>query len=472
MRWRRLRPWLTNAALAALGFELLLATLDLVHNFAHHFIGYSILSGRSAVLFALAVLVILTQPRNRHTWGVILAFGIAFRLVTLLPAPLLSSDIYRYAWDGVVQHAGISPYKYVPGDPALAFLRAPNQDLYDHMNRRDYAHTIYPPGAQILFYLIACLNPTVTFMRIGMVLMEGLTLLALTRLLRAMGRPREQALIYAWCPLLAWEIGSSGHVDSAAMAFIALALLARYQKRPILTGSLLAAAILVKFYPVVLFPALFRRGDWKMPASMTAVIAAVYACYASVGWAVFGFLGGYVKEEGIQSGESFFLLEQAHRLPGMNGLPRTAFLAFAALSFTALAWWCWKTCCDPARDGHAMAQTRWFCLPAEANFLLPSFALAMTLMLLFSPHYPWYVAWLVPFLTLIPNLTACTYILGVFYLFTTELAVGYGPKQFLLNQILYGSVLTAFVLDAALRRWPMHRRLFAAPDPASVEALP
>ena len=33
----------------------------------------------------------------------------------LLFDPLLSSDIYRYVWDGKVQAAGINPYRYVPG---------------------------------------------------------------------------------------------------------------------------------------------------------------------------------------------------------------------------------------------------------------------------------------------------------------------------------------------------------------------
>ena len=37
--------------------------------------------------------------------------------------PFLSSDIYRYVWDGQVQAAGINPYRYVPADPALAGLR-------------------------------------------------------------------------------------------------------------------------------------------------------------------------------------------------------------------------------------------------------------------------------------------------------------------------------------------------------------
>ncbi len=459
--WTEARQWLTNAVLILLGSGLLLLTRQLISEFDHFAIGFSGVSGWSVILYALAVLVILTQPVNRYTFGIILTFAIAFRLVTLFPHPYLSSDIYRYAWDGVVQHAHISPYRYVPGDPALEFLRKPNQDLFNNINRRDYALTIYPPVAQFLFYIITFINPTMTFMKMAMVLFEGLTLFALLKLLRELGVRREQSLLYAWCPLLVWEIGSSGHLDSAAMAFIALALLARYRRQPILTGFFLGLAVMTKFYPLVLFPALFRRNDYKMPTALAAVIALGYACYSSVGIRVFGFLGNYVQEEGMDTGTRYFLLELAQRVPGLHRLSTTSYLVFVMLIFAALIVWCWQTCCSPESPRAKSAQTRLFGLPAEADFLPPAFALALALMLLFSPHYPWYVAWLVPFFALVPDLTVFAYICGIFYMCTTALAVGSGPSQFLLNQILYGGVFVAFLLDVTLRRWPIHRPYFS-----------
>ena len=294
--WHHARAWQTNVILILLGSGLLLLTRQLISEYNHFTIGFSGVSGWSVILYMAAILIIRSQPVDRYTFGIILTFAVAFRLVTLFPNPYLSSDIYRYAWDGVVQHAHISPYRYVPGDPALQFLREPNRDLFDHINRRDYAHTIYPPAAQLLFYVITFINPTMTFMKTAMILFEGLTLFALLKLLCELGVRREQSLLYAWCPLLIWEIGSSGHLDSAALAFITLALLARYRQQPILTGLFLGLAIMTKMYPLVLFPALFRRGEYKMPATVAIVVAAGYACYSSAGMRVFGFLGGYVHE--------------------------------------------------------------------------------------------------------------------------------------------------------------------------------
>ena len=444
--WTAARAWQTNAALMLIGTGLFLLTRQLISEYDHFTIGFSGVSGWSAILYLLAMFLVMTQPVDRFTFPIILTVAIACRLVAIYPDPYLSSDIYRYVWDGVVQHAHISPYRYVPGDKALTFLRAPNQDVFDNINRRDYARTIYPPAAQVLFYLITWVSPTVTFMKTAMVLLEGVTLYGLVTLLGYLGVRREQTLLYAWCPLTIWEIAGSGHLDSAAMAFIVLALLARYRRQAALTGLFLGVAILLKLYPLVLFPALYRRGDWKMPAVTAGVVAAGYAAYSSVGMLVFGFLGGYVQEEGMKTGARYFLLELAQKIPGLHGLSTGLYFVFCAAVFGAILWWCWRTASGERRDA----------------FLAPAFALAAALMFLFSPHYAWYILWLVPFFTLLPNLPILAYLMGFFYLYTTELADP-GPKMFLANEILYAGVAAAVLLQLGLMRWPMHRRLFAQP---------
>ena len=317
------------------------------------------------------------------------------------------------------------------------------------MNRRDYAHTIYPPVAQVLFYLITWISPGVIFMKMAMTLFEGLTLYGLLILLREFGLRREQAIIYAWCPLMIWEISSSGHLDSVACAFIVFALLFRYREQPVLTGVFLGLAFLTKFYPIVLFPALWRRGDWKMPAAVAAVTVGFYSIYLSAGKMVFGFLGGYAEEEGIKDGTRYFLLEQVQHLPGLHHLGNWAFLGFSGAVMLGVTVWAWRVA-----------------TPLDARpaaFMAPAFGLATALMLLFSPHYPWYIAWLIPFLCLMPNLPVLAYVGGLFYLCTTELAVGVGPKQFLLNQILYATVLAAAIIELVLRHLPWTRAWFEPP---------
>jgi len=477
-RWSDARPWHTNAALLLLGTLLFLLSRHLTFEYDTYTIGFSGTSGWSVWCYILACALVLFGPTNRLTFPIILSVAVACRLATLFSDPYLSSDIYRYVWDGIVQHAGINPYRYVPADAHLAFLRsASDGNIYPAINRADYAHTIYPPIAQLLFWLVTFISPTITCMKTVMVLFEGLTLWTILKLLHHLGRPREQAILYAWCPLLIWEIAGSGHLDSAVMACIGLALLFRYRQRPVLTGLFLGLAVLTKFYPLVLFPALYLRRpavdpvtghrrtflqtlhwknlDWKMPATMLAVAIPAYALYASVGKRVFGFLGGYVQEEGMATGTRYYLLEQAQHLPGLHHLPPAAFIVFAALVLATLSLWAWQIASPAPPSLDAQSRTSPLQPHDAAAFLPPAFTLATALMLLFSPHYPWYIAWLIPFFTLMPNLPLLAYIMGLFYLCTTELAEGYGPRQFLLNQLLYGGVALATLIYLALRRWPL-----------------
>jgi len=413
-------------------------------------IGYSGVSGWSDVLFVAAVTVVLTQPANRATLWIVLGFAVAMRAVVLFaPPPYLSTDIYRYVWDGIVQHAHISPYRYVPGDHALASLQAQYPDIFQHINRRDYAHTIYPPAAQIIYWLATLFSPTVQGMKIVMFLFECVTAGALVALLKQMGRRATDVLLYAWCPLLVWEIGGAGHVDAVILAFVSLALLFRYREQPVLTGLFLGLAVMTKFYPLVLLPALWRRGDWKMPTTLVAVCAAGYAMYASVGKLVFGFLGGYAQEEGLSSGTRYFLLDYAQSLPALHSLTKGIYEIFCAIVFGAITVWAWKNA-SRERLGEGVRVKR-------PGFVRASMMLALALMLLFSPHYAWYLAWLLPLMALYPNWVTLVYVCAFFYGFTTQWAVP-GPRMFVLDYWIYLVVACALAIqimwsEFKLARW-------------------
>ena len=66
----------------------------------------------AAVYFA-TVRLILRYAWPRGTVWIVVGVAIALRLLLLTAPPILSSDIYRYVWDGRVQAAGINPYRYV-----------------------------------------------------------------------------------------------------------------------------------------------------------------------------------------------------------------------------------------------------------------------------------------------------------------------------------------------------------------------
>jgi alpha-1,6-mannosyltransferase len=314
----------------------------------------------------------------------VLAVAALLRLAVLLAPPYLSDDINRYLWDGRVEAAGINPYWYVPADPHLAALR--DQTIFPNINRSDYARTIYPPVAEYVFFVGTRLGESLTAMKATMVTIEVLGVLLLLWLLRDLRMPRERILIYVWHPLPLWEFAGSGHVDAAVVTLVALALWARRREAAWLTGSALAAAALVKFFPAVLFPALYRRWDWKMPLAAAVTVIAAYLPFAGAGSALVGFLPGYLKEEGLQSGAGFFLANLLRGVPLLEHLAPSLYVALAAAALLALA-------------VHSL-------FAAESRYLGSALTLAVAAMVLLSPHYAWYFAWIVPLLCFTPRPSA------------------------------------------------------------------
>jgi alpha-1,6-mannosyltransferase len=346
--------------------------------------GFTVVALVQGALCFAAVALSWRGGLSRRALLAVLAVAAVARLAVLLAPPYLSDDINRYVWDGRVQGAGINPYRYVPADAQLAPLRDPV--IYPHINRSDYAPTIYPPVAEYVFFLGTRVSESLTAMKATMVAFELIALLLLLRLLDDWHLPRSRILIYAWHPLPLWEFAGSGHVDAAVVMLVVLALWARRREDAWLTGCALAAAALVKFLPAVLFPALYRRWDWKMPAAAAATAVIAYLPFLGAGAAVLGFLPGYLDEEGLQSGAGFFLCNLLRSVPGLEPVAAPLYLALGAAALLALA----------VRSLFA-AQERWLAM---------ALTLAVATMVLLSPHYPWYFVWLVPLICLTPRASA------------------------------------------------------------------
>ncbi len=427
----------TNFALIALGFVLYqLYGRGLTAEGSRDIIWFVRLALAQFALYLLAAWIIFRARASRSTLIVVLVFAALFRLCILFVPPHLSDDIYRYIWDGRVQAASINPYRYVPADDALKPLR--DETIYPKINRRDYAHTIYPPAAQMIYFTVTRMGESVTTMKTAMVLFEVVTVGALMFLLASFGWPRQRVLIYAWHPLLVWETAGSGHVEAIAIAFITLALVARRRQWETMTGIALGLATLVKLTPLVLFPALYRRWSWKMPAALAAVIALCYLPYLSVGIkGALGFLPDYANEEGLQNGTRFFLLSVAQRLLGGIELPNAAFMVFALGVLFLLAVWC------------VFARER-----NERSFIARALLLATAFTALLSPRYAWYFAWLIPFLCLVPQ-ASIFYLTGACFV-TYAFWLGERPEQmFAVNSLIYAP----FAVLAALAFWKKRRRM-------------
>ncbi|MFW5904870.1 MAG: hypothetical protein ACOCUZ_01505, partial [bacterium] len=135
---------------------------------------------------------------TRRALAVVWGVAVLLRLGLLPVAPELSDDVFRYLWDGHVQLQGVNPYRYAPSDPALTDIRTP---WHSRINHPDIS-TIYPPVAQMAFFVIALLGGGILQAKLLWVGLDLLTGWVLFQVARRTGRRVVPVLVlYLWCPL-------------------------------------------------------------------------------------------------------------------------------------------------------------------------------------------------------------------------------------------------------------------------------
>ncbi|GAA3373979.1 glycosyltransferase 87 family protein [Streptomyces racemochromogenes] len=309
--------------------------------------GLSWLYAACWALFAAAVWSLRRVPA-RHATVLVLAGGIAVALTGLGAPPRTSTDSFRYAWDGRVQAAGISPYDHAPADPALLPYRddwlfptgtacgepdlAPVSEGVCTRINRPGVHTVYPPAGELYFLLVHALSPDAVrhkALQTGGALLAVTTTLVLLRVLRRRGDPRTAAY-WAWCPAVAVEAVNNAHADALAVLLSVLALGLTVRHRA-LGGAVLGLAVGAKLLPAVLVPGALSGVRRPRDAAATllpaaAVLTALYLPYVLLSRSsVLGYLGGYADEEGYQdasAGNRYALLRLL--LPDSWAVPAVA----------------------------------------------------------------------------------------------------------------------------------------------------
>jgi Glycosyltransferase family 87 len=318
-----------------------------------------------ALAWAVGVAAAFRLPA-RLSVGAVIAVGLVLRAASLAGPPATSDDLYRYAWDGRVQAAGVDPYRHPPGSSALSPLREPwlwpdaegcasigKAQGCSRINRPQ-VRTIYPPLAERWFaavYSAAGVGARHKAWQAAGLATEAALLLLLPVCLRRLRRDPRWTALYALAPLPAFEVVNNGHVDGLAALIIVAALTAAAGRRAAATGAVLGAAALVKLYPAVLVVGAAGR-RWGRAASIgvagaaaaVVVVAGYLPHVLSVGVRVLGYLPGYLREEGYDSGGRFLLLG----LLGLSG--DAAALAAAVLLAAVVAAVAWaRRPVDPAR---------------------------------------------------------------------------------------------------------------------------
>jgi hypothetical protein len=325
-----------------------------------------------------------TFPRRVVVIGLVLA-AVWHAEFLRLPSGV-DDDIHRYVWDGRLQRLGYNPYIVVPSDPAVKGLHTPETR---NLNNPDLPSP-YPAGAQLFFRAVTAIQESTFAFKVAFVVCEFAIILVLFDVLRCTRQGLHLVLAFAWNPLLAIEAAGSGHIDIVGALLLVVSAAALVRRWRPAAAVALGLAIAVKFLPVVLLPLYWKRVRIRDAALAAVVVTLLYVpfldhSFLNHGRIPIGSLGTYVQ--GFRfNGPVFAILHYVappQLLAGLAvlvGLVTATFLRRGSLKRAA-----------PDADPNAFAsdQSPW-----------NQFAWPMAASLLFAPVvFPWYLLWLLPFLT-------------------------------------------------------------------------
>jgi alpha-1,6-mannosyltransferase len=273
-------------------------------------------------------------------------------------------DIHRYVWDGRLQRLGYNPYLVVPSDPAAKGLHTAETR---NLNNPDLPSP-YPAGAQLLFRAVTAIQESTFALKVAFVICEFAIVFVLLDVLRFTGQGQRAHLVlaFAWNPLLAVEVAGSGHIDIVGALLLVVSGAALVRRWRATAAVALGLAIAVKFLPVVLLPLYWKRVRIRDAALAAPVVGLLYLPFLNHGRIPIGSLGTYVQSFRF-NGPVFAALDRV--------APPQVLVGLAVLVGSAP---------EPSPD----------------TLSWPMFAWPMAASLLCAPVvFPWYLLWLLPFLT-------------------------------------------------------------------------
>ncbi len=320
----------------------------------------------AGISYLLAIREFFATPRfSRRVVVIGLVLAAGWHIEFLRVPSGADDDIHRYVWDGRLQRLGYNPYLVVPSDPAVKGLHTPETR---NLNNPDLPSP-YPAGAQLFFRAVTAIQESTFALKVAFVVCELAIILVLLDLLR-----RKQAahlvLAFAWNPLLAVEVAGSGHIDIVGALLLLVSAVALVRRWRATAAVGLGLAIAVKLLPVVLVPLYWKRVRIRDAALAAAVVGLLYVPFLNHGRIPIGSLGTYVQSFRF-NGPVFAAL---HRVA-----PPQLLAGLAVLVGLVTATW----------------------LRSAAPEWSPDlFAWPMAASLLCAPVvFPWYLLWLLPFLT-------------------------------------------------------------------------
>lgn len=388
--WKKIA--LIPLTLGLIAAFVLMTTLEHLTRQGYTFLLYF---GIAFSLYVAALFLLWNVESSTFRNLLIIVFGAAIlmRVPLWFTEPTLSTDIWRYVWDGHLVSRGMNPYAERVDSPVFDGSTYPLRERVEHQ----WMATPYPPAAQLTFGAVQSVFPgSATALQVVFTLFDLASGAVLVGILRRTGRPTGRTILYLWNPLVVLEFAHSAHVDSLMILLILIALRLAIDKRGMQSAIGLALATLTKFIPALLLPAFVRRWGWRRTLVYAAIVVLGFAPFIGAGLGLSsqsdgtGLLGAariYLLSWETNGGVFHWLME-GFSILGVGG----AFLAAKIVGLLVLIGTGGFIWLESAGSGTA-CQTR---LIGGVASLISAYTLMS------SAVFPWYLIWLIAVLPLLP----------------------------------------------------------------------
>lgn len=344
-----------------------------------------LLTAASTFYLIAAALVLRTPPGGTRA-GVrfIVLAAVVFRLTLLPLTPTLSHQLWRFHWDGQIQHDGFNPYQYAPQNALFAPIHQPG----DAAIPAPAEAAFHPPLAELLFRWgydwLGGLTAMKLLFLVGDLLLIGL----LVHALRQRQWPAERVLLYAWSPLAVFEVAGNGHMEPVA-ALLVLLMLAAIERHPRWAGWAAASAVLTQWYAAVLLPLALGRAGKRWPSVLAVMLV----------WSALLTLPYMWMSQHFALG----------RLAANAWVHARGAAPFNASVFAVAAAWFGRTGATAVAIGVVTAVVAMTLVrgrgPDQHSFdaLRAGFLILGALLLVMPQVQPWYVLWLLPLVVFWPE---------------------------------------------------------------------
>lgn len=397
----------------------------------------TLLLGSYAIAFG-AYFFVCQIPNERFLFGL----GLVARIGLFLTLPILSDDVFRFLWDGILLKNGINPFDELPSYYLDKNITGLNLDRFNSLNSQDH-FTVYPPINQVIFWLAVniswdWLNQT-NVIRIFLLAADIGAFIYLRKLLLLKKKPLQLSMLYFLNPLLILEGVGNLHFEGMVIFFLVVGLYYFEKRQTPFSAIHFGLAIGTKLLPLIFLPYFFfnevrkRKVTFTFIAGLVSIISLLPLYSASFIAGMKDSLGLYFQQFEFNGSIYYVIREIGFAITGYNEIA----IIGPALSIASVV-----TILSISIFG---IRKKW---PVEKVLL---FVLSAHLLLSMTIH-PWYILPLIALGILSGYVYPIIWSLVIFVTYAGYATIEYELSMWFIA-LEYLIVFLAFIFNQRIKQW-------------------